>query len=328
MTESFAVPDLTELLSTLRVVTLPLNTKFRGVTQREIALFEGPEGWSEFSPFLEYEAAESSQWLRAAIEFAWMPTPPPLRKMIPVNATLPAVSTEDVEKVLARYGTFGTVKVKVAERGQSLADDVARLARVRELYPDVKLRIDANGAWTILRAREALAQLAEFELEYVEQPCATVEELAELRSEGLGLLIAADESIRKAADPYRVAELEAADLMVVKAQPLGGIERVLKLIEELPLQAVVSSALESSIGLSQGLALAAAPPELNYASGLGTATLFAQDIVTEPLLMCDGMLELRRPVPDAALLGKHQSTPEREAWWRERITDCYSLLSN
>ena len=175
-------PPLADILSTLRVVALPLATRFRGIDTREAALFEGPEGWTEFSPFVEYDDEEASTWLAAAIEFGWMPQPAALRGEIPVNATVPAVDAASVPQVLARFDGCRTAKVKVAEPGQRLADDVARVRGVREvLGVEGRVRIDANGGWNVDEAERALHALAEFDLEYGEQPCATVDELAELR---------------------------------------------------------------------------------------------------------------------------------------------------
>ena len=221
---TFSRPPLAELVASVHVVDLPLATQFRGVDRREAALMEGPEGWSEFSPFLEYDPPEAATWLAAAIDFAYEPQPPSHRAAIPVNATVPAVAAEDAAAVLARYGSCRTAKVKVAERGQTRADDVARVAAVREaMGPEGRIRVDANAGWNVDEAERAIHELAEFDLEYVEQPCASIEELAELRRRlrTWDVPIAADESVRKATDPIAVARAGAADLLVVKAQPLG-----------------------------------------------------------------------------------------------------------
>ena len=229
------LPPLGDLLAGMRVVSLPLRVRFRGVEHREAALVEGPAGWGEFAPFLEYGAAESSRWLAAAVEAAWEGFPEPVRSEVPVNATLPAVAPDQVAAVLARYDGCRTVKVKVAERGQSLADDLDRVAAVRDLVgPDVRIRVDANGGWDVDQALAALGALAAYGLEYAEQPCPTVEELAELRRRlarsHLDVPVAADESIRKAEDPLRVAREGAADLVVVKVAPLGGVRRALEIV--------------------------------------------------------------------------------------------------
>ncbi|MBM7463931.1 o-succinylbenzoate synthase [Microbacterium dextranolyticum] len=322
-------PSLDTLLRTAHVVSLPLVTRFRGVDLREAVLWEGPEGWTEFSPFLEYEDAEAAVWLAAAIDFGWASTPSPRRATVPVNATVPAVAPEEVAAVLARFDGCRTAKVKVAERGQRLADDVARVRAVRAaMGPEGRVRIDANGGWNLDEAERALHALAEFDLEYVEQPCASVDELADLRARAADwdIPIAADESVRKASDPLAVARAGAADLLVVKAQPLGGVARAASIVAEAGLPAVVSSALDTSIGLSMGVALAAALPELPYDCGLGTASLLAADVTTRPLRPRGGVLPVERIEPDAALLRRHAATPERRRWWLARVERCAALL--
>ncbi|MBX3094654.1 MAG: o-succinylbenzoate synthase [Cryobacterium sp.] len=323
------LPALDELLSAARVVVLPLSTRFRGVDEREVLLLRGPEGWSEFSPFTEYPDAEAATWLRAAIEFGWFETPPLLRELIPVNATLPAVGPEAVAEVLDRFGPCRSVKVKVAERGQSRADDVARVRAAREyLGPEGRIRLDANGAWSLDEAEASIHALAEFDLEYVEQPCATVAELAGLRRrvKYLGIPIAADESVRKADDPLAVARAGAADVLVIKAQPLGGIRHALAIVAEAGLPVVVSSALDSSVGLSMGAHLAASVPTLEFDCGLGTAALLASDVTARPLRPAGGAIPVRRVEVDDALLDEHRADPERDAWWRDRLRRCHALL--
>ena len=322
-------PALHELLDTARVVALPLATRFRGIDVREALLFEGPEGWAEFSPFPEYDDAEASTWLAAAIEDSRMPRPAARRELIAVNATVPAVAAADVPAVLARFDGCRTAKVKVAEPGQLLADDVARVRAVREaMGPEGRVRVDANGAWNVDEAERALHALAEFDLEYAEQPCATVDELAELRRrvKYMGMPIAADESVRKAADPLAVARAGAADLLVIKAQPLGGVRRALEIVAEAGLPAVVSSALDTSVGLSMGVALAAALPQLDYDCGLGTASLFIADVADPPLIPRHGSLAVGRVTPDAALLDAHAASADRRQWWLDRLARCYEVL--
>ncbi|MGI6878719.1 o-succinylbenzoate synthase [Microbacterium sp. gxy059] len=326
-----AVPALAEILDTLRVVSLPLATRFRGVTRREAALFAGPEGWAEFSPFLEYAPDEAATWLRAAIDFAWNPQPEPRRDRIRVNATMPAVDAARVPEILARFDGCRTVKIKVAERGQVLADDIARVRAVREqLGPEGRIRVDANAGWNVDEAERALHALSEFDLEYAEQPCASVEELAEIRTRlaDWDIPVAADESVRKADDPLAVARAGAADVLVVKAQPLGGARRALDIVERAGLPAVVSSAIDTSVGLAQGAHLAAALPELAHDCGLGTASLLAADVTGEPLSAESGAIPVRRVEPDPALLDRHAAPPERRAWWIERVGACHALLSS
>ncbi len=324
------IPDIADLLPRTRVVTLPLGTRFRGVELREAAIIEGPEGWTEFSPFLEYDDAESATWLAAAIEFGWAALDEPLRDRIPVNATVPAIPAVDVPRILGRFDGCRTAKVKVAERGQTLADDIARVRAVRAaLGPEGRIRIDANGAWNLDEAERALHALAEFDLEYVEQPCETVDELADLRQRisHMGIPIAADESVRTAEDPLAVARAGAADLLVVKAQPLGGVTRTLSIVRATGLPAVVSSALDTSVGLSMGAALAARLPALEFDCGLGTAALLAADVTRAPLTPQNGSIPAARVDVDRALLDEHAASPERSAWWHERIRRCHALLA-
>lgn len=326
------VPALDDLLAAARVVAIPLRVRFRGVTAREALLLRGPAGWGEFAPFVEYGDAEAARWLAAAIEAAWLGFPAPVRASVPVNATVPAVSGDAVAGVLGRFDGCRTAKVKVAEAGQSLADDVARVARVREVMgPGALLRVDANGGWPVAQAREAVRRLAAYDLEYVEQPCSGVEELAELRGalarDGLAVLIAADESIRKAADPLRVRELGAADVIVVKVAPLGGVRSALRIVADCGLPAVVSSALDTSVGIAAGVALAGALPELRHACGLGTVELLAGDVAAEPLVPVAGELPVRRVAPDPELLARWAAPPERDLWWRARLSRCHALLT-
>ena len=322
-------PPLADLTATARVVALPLATRFRGVDVREALLFEGPRGWSEFSPFAEYDDAEAATWLAAAIDFGWNAPPAPLRDQVPVNATVPAVAAAEVPGVLARYDGCRTAKVKTAQRGQVLADDVARVRAVRDvLGPEGRVRIDANGGWNVDEAERAVHALAQFDLEYVEQPCESVEELAELRRrvKHMGIPIAADESVRKAADPLAVARSGAADVLVVKAQPLGGVGRALRIVRQAGLPAVVSSALDTSVGLAMGVALAAALPELEHDCGLGTASLFTADVADPPLAPRAGMLPVTRVTPDPARLDELAASADRRSWWLDRLARCHALL--
>jgi O-succinylbenzoate synthase len=329
------LPPLDELLAGLRVVALPMRVRFRGVEVREAALFEGPLGWGEFSPFLEYPPAEASRWLAAAVEAAYVGWPAPVREVVPVNATVPAVGPEEVAGVLARFEGATTAKVKVAERGQSLRDDLSRVAAVREaMGPDGRIRVDANGGWDVREATDALGRLAAYRLEYAEQPCATVTELRELRlalaRAGTDVLVAADESIRKAEDPLLVARLEAADLVVVKVAPLGGVRRALDLVAECGLPAVVSSALDTSVGMAAGVALAGALPELRHACGLGTVALLGGDVARVPLLPRGGVLPVGASGATAAdpeLLDRWAAPAERVQWWQQRVRDCWSARS-
>ncbi|QAY72277.1 O-succinylbenzoate synthase [Agromyces protaetiae] len=324
------LPPLADLLATARVVALPLVTRFRGIDIREALVFEGPEGWTEFSPFVEYDDDEASAWLEASIDFGWRKPPAPLRDAIRVNATVPAVDPDSVAAVLARFPGCRTAKVKVAGAGTTLQQDVARVRAVREaLGPEGRVRLDANGGWNVDEAEHAIHAMCEFDLEYVEQPCATVFELAEIgiRTKYLGIPIAADESVRRAADPLFVAEAGAADLLVIKAQPLGGVHRALSIIDAAGLPVNVSSALDTSIGLAMGAHLAAAVPSLEYDCGLGTASLLAADVTGSPLFPENGSIPVRRVVPDPVLLDRHEADDERAAWWLARLERVYEVLA-
>ncbi|MFD6817089.1 o-succinylbenzoate synthase [Microbacterium sp. NPDC059771] len=322
------IPPLAELLDTARVVALTMHTRFRGVDTREALLFEGPEGWAEFSPFVEYDDAEAATWLAAAIDYAWRAQPAPVRDRIGVNATVPAVEPGRVPEVLGRFPGCRTAKVKVAEPGQLLADDVARVRAVREaMGPEGRVRIDANGLWNVDEAEHAVHALAEYDLEYIEQPCATVPELAELRTrvKYMGIPVAADESIRKSDDPLAVARAGAADIVVIKAQPLGGVTHALQIVTAAGLPAVVSSALDTAVGLSQGAALAAALPSLGFDCGLGTGSLFLDDVAD--LRPVDGAIPVGRVTPDADALTRLAAADERREWWLARLARCHHELA-
>ncbi|AGZ52112.1 o-succinylbenzoate synthase [Mycobacterium kansasii] len=316
-------PALADVLDRVHVVALPMRVRFRGITTREVALIDGPAGWGEFGPFPEYQPREAAAWLASAVEGAYREPPPPRRDRIPINATVPAVAAAEVPQVLARFPGARTAKVKVAEPGQSLADDVARVNAVRQLVPTV--RVDANGGWSVTEAAEAAAALtADGPLEYLEQPCATVTELAELRRR-IDVPIAADESIRKADDPLAVAGAGAADIAVLKVAPLGGVSALLDIAAQLDIPVVISSALDSAVGIGQGLTAAAALPELRHACGLGTGRLFVED-VTDPVMPVEGTLAVGPVTPDPARLQALAASPDRRQWWIDRIRACYPLL--
>jgi o-succinylbenzoate synthase len=316
-------PTCEELLDRLHVVALPMRVRFRGITTREVCLIEGPAGWGEFGAFVEYGAAEAAAWLASAIEGAYRQPPPVRRDRIPINATVPAVAAAQVPEVLARFPGARTAKVKVAEPGQTLADDIDRVNAVRELVATV--RVDANGGWTVEQAARAAAALtADGPLEYLEQPCASVDELAELRRR-IDVPIAADESIRKAGDPLAVVRAHAADIAVLKVAPLGGISALLDIAAQIDVPVVVSSALDSAVGIAAGLTAAAALPQLRHACGLGTGGLFVED-VAEPAVPVDGHLAVGPVTPDPARLDALSAPPERRKWWIDRVKACYPLL--
>nr|WP_144016800.1 o-succinylbenzoate synthase [Beutenbergia cavernae] len=307
----------------LLVYSTPLRQRFRGIDVRDGVLLRGDAGWGEFSPFWDYDADTSRPWLAAAREAADVGWPTPLRDRVPVNVTIPAVGPDDAARLVRESGGCRTAKVKVAEPGQDVAQEQARLEAVRDaLGPEGAVRIDANAAWDLGTALDRLPLLdrAAGGLEYAEQPCAAVADLAALRRRQ-HVPIAADESIRRAADPMAVRRADAADVVVLKVQPLGGVRACLRLAEEVGLPVVVSSALESSVGIAAGVALAAALPELPYACGLATVHLFERDAVADPLLPTDGALDVRRVVPRAASsagLGADDATARR---WRARLAE-------
>lgn len=304
------------------VFRVPMRTRFRGTTVREGVLLRGSAGWGEFSPFLEYPPAVAAPWLRAAVEAAEHGWPAPVRALVPVNVTIPAVDPATAHR-LALEGGCRTAKVKVAEPGQSLDDDVARVEAVTDaLGPGGRVRVDANGGWDVATAEVAIRALdrAAVELEYVEQPCATVEELAAVRRR-VDVPIAADESIRRAEDPYRVRALGAADVAVLKVQPLGGVRACLRIAEEIGIPVVVSSALETSVGIAAGVALAAALPELPFACGLATVQLLTADVTTTPLLPVDGCLRATLPEVDPGRLAALAAPPDRVAHWEARLSE-------
>jgi O-succinylbenzoate synthase len=326
----FEKPAIADLLGAARVVSVPMRVKFRGVHHREAVLFEGSHGWTEWSPFLEYEDEEAAIWLRAALEFGFSETPRMSMSAININATLAAVSAEQVEEQLSAFGHFRTVKIKVAEPGQSIADDLARVRRVHELHPEVAIRLDANGGFDVETAIELAKELAleSINLQYFEQPVKTIGELAEVRLKlaRIGIKVAADESVRKVSDPLAVANANAADVLVIKAQPLGGIRSALEITREAKLPVTVSSALETSVGISMGLHLAAALDVESFDAGLGTVALLADDVCDEPFIAENGLLYVKRAVASETKLAQLAADSERTDWWRARLERCYNLI--
>ncbi|RMB58457.1 o-succinylbenzoate synthase [Tessaracoccus antarcticus] len=312
------------------VFDIPLTTRFRGITRRQGILLEGPRGWAEWSPFPEYDDIESASWLCAALEAATTDWPRALRDEVPVNAIVPALPPA-AAAARVRASGCSTAKVKVAERGETLEDDIARVAAVREvLGKDGRIRVDANGGWDLQQAATAIAELAPFGLEYAEQPCQDVESLAALRrvlsARGIAVPIAADESIRRAGDPLRVRDAGAADIAILKVQPLGGVRRCLELAEVLGMPVVVSSALETSVGLRAGVALAAALPSLDHACGLETGSLLLDDVTTVPLRARHGRLPVEDFVVDPEALLRTRADDDVALWWLERLRRVAALL--
>jgi O-succinylbenzoate synthase len=314
---------LDDLLATLRVISLPTRTNFRGVTYREVALMLGPQGWGEFSPFLEYDDTECAPWLASAIEAATVARPARLRDAIAINGTIPELNDKkEIEALMQTYPGATTFKVKV---GSNLSEDIARIVRVRTLAPKAAIRVDVNGLWSV---DEALTSLyAYYEeigpIEYVEQPCATIEELRELKSKiKIPLRIAADEIIRKAPDPFKVELTDAADIVMLKVQPLGGIERSLDIAAHHGLPVVVSSALESAIGIEYGLDLAASIKDLTFDCGLATGSLMADDVAEHKIL--DGKIALGQISPQ---LDGLDVSSDRLQWWKNRIMRVGKLIA-
>ena len=305
-----------QLLDTLRVIALPMKTKFRGITVREVALIKGPHGWGEFSPFLEYDDAESAPWLASAIEAATTPKPKLYRTSVAINGTIPALNEPaDLKRVVDSFPGVTSFKVKV---GNDLAEDLARVNVIRNLQPQAKIRIDVNGLWSVGQAEAFLSAVGD--IEYVEQPCATIEELRELKSR-TSVKIVGDEVLRKAADPFAIDFTGAIDYLMLKVQPLGGIKRAHALAEHHNLPVVVSSALESAIGINYGLTLAASFETMNFNCGLGTGSLLAADVAQLPIV--DGKMEITEFEPQLAGL---DVASDRFEWWKNRIMRTAELL--
>ena len=310
------------LLETMRVVALPTKTNFRGISVREVALFQGEYGWGEFSPFLEYDYKESAPWLMCGIEAATKPAPKLYRTSVKVNGTIPALNNSaDIEGIVESFPGVQTFKVKV---GENLAEDIARLAKVRSLRPKAKMRIDVNGTWSVQEAVTNLRAIYENigSLEYVEQPCGSVDELRELKEKlKVDIKIAGDEVLRKASDPFAVDLKGAIDILMLKVQPLGGIARAHKLAEHHKLPVVISSALESAVGINYGLQLAASFPEMNFDCGLGTGSLLSANVADLPIV--NGEIQITEVEPDFAGL---EVAPERYEWWKNRVMKTAELL--
>ena len=305
-----------QLLDTLRVIALPMKTSFRGITVREVALFKGEYGWGEFSPFLEYDDAEASHWLASAIEAATTPKPQLFRTSVAVNGTIPALNeVNELQAIVESFPGVMSFKVKV---GANLAEDLARINVVRHLRPAAKIRVDVNGLWTVDQAEEFLSLVGE--VEYVEQPCATLDELRELKKRS-SVKIVGDEILRKANNPFDINLDGAVDYLMLKVQPLGGIKRAHAIAEHHKLPVVVSSALESAVGINYGLMLAASFKEINFDCGLGTGSLLAKDVATLPIV--DGKIEITEFEPQ---LDGLDVAADRFEWWKNRIMRTAELL--
>jgi O-succinylbenzoate synthase len=304
------------LLKSLRVVALPMKTSFRGITVREVALIKGEYGWGEFSPFLEYDDAESAPWLASAIEAATQPKPKLYRTAIAVNGTIPALNDkEELERVVNSFPGVTTFKVKV---GSNVDEDIARINALRALRPNAKFRIDANGLLSVEQAVSLLQLVGD--IEYIEQPCATIEELRELKKQ-INVKIVGDEVLRKAKDPFAIDLSGVVDYLMLKVQPLGGIKRAHQLAAHHKLPVVVSSALESAVGISYGLTLAASFEDMNFDCGLGTGSLLAKNVAELPIV--DGKIQISDVVPNFEGL---DVSADRYEWWKNRIMRTSELL--
>ncbi len=314
--------ELPKIFADFTVVSIPTRTNFRGINFREAALFQGPEGWSEFSPFLEYGPTESKTWLTAAIEGAYRPWPAAVRTEIEVNATLPRVSADQVAQLLNRFPGCKTVKIKVND----FVTDSNLIEATLDHIPDAKIRLDVNGGWTL---QEALLNLHDYHLrfgkvfEYVEQPCLDLSDLKKLKAE-IPIKIAVDESIRKYLNSDMGELRDCADIAIIKWAPSGGIAAAKELIMQIGLPTVVSSALDTGIGISHNVALASSLTELPYACGLGTVALLVDDIVSPALIPHEGKLRRERVVPDSALLHKYRATEDRQIWWQDRVLEIWN----
>ena len=305
------------LLDTLRVVALPTKTNFRGITVREVALFKGEQGWAEFSPFVEYDDQESAAWLACAIEAATAPKPHLYRTHVAVNGTIPALNDESaLQRIIESFPGVSTFKVKV---GTDVSDDLRRLDYVRRLRPNAAIRIDVNGLWSVDEAEMFLNSIGP--IEYVEQPCATIEELRELKKR-VDVKIVGDEVLRKSIDPFAVDLTGAVDYLMLKVQPLGGIKRAHALAAHHNLPVVVSSALESAVGINYGLMLAASFEEMRFECGLGTGSLLATNVAELPII--DGKIEISDVNPT---LDGLDVSAERFEWWKNRIMRTAELLN-
>lgn len=304
------------LLDSLRVVALPTKTNFRGINNREVALFKGEYGWAEFSPFLEYGDDECAPWLSCAIEAATKPKPKLFRDKINVNGTIPAINgANEISAIVDLFPGVKSFKIKV---GENTEQDLVRINTVRSLRPDSAIRVDVNGAWSVDQAVSFLNLAGE--IEYVEQPCESIEELRELKKR-IDVKIAGDEIIRKALDPFAVDLNGAVDILMLKAQPLGGIKRIHDLIDHHRLPVVVSSALESAIGINYGLVLAGSIDHLEYVCGLATGSLLVKNVANIPIV--NGQMEISSPTPNFEGL---DVSKERFDWWKNRIMRTAELI--
>jgi O-succinylbenzoate synthase len=306
--------QLEDVLTSLQVIELPLRSKFRGLTKREVALFKGNNGWAEFSPFIEYGDQESKNWFNSAVEAATVNFAKN-RETIAVNGTIPEINNEkEISDLVNAFANVKSFKIKVGDNSEN---DLARIKLVSKLAPNASIRIDVNGEWKLQEAIQRIKEIQEVvALEYVEQPVKSIPEMRNLKAK-VNVKIAVDEALRKSNAPLELDLSEAADILVLKVAPLGGIAKALEITERHRLPVVVSSALESAVGITHGLRLAAALPDLQYASGLATGKLFSEDVAQHEIK--DGYMQVATPEIDEEKLARFKASQERLEWWRERI---------
>ncbi|MFT4148294.1 MAG: o-succinylbenzoate synthase [Micrococcaceae bacterium] len=315
---------LSEIMETLHIVSLKLEVPFRNITTREIALWEGPSGWAEFPPFLEYTPTQCVPWFQSALEASHGPLFKAEHDFIPVNGTIPAISATEVPDVIKLFPGVKAFKIKVAQRGQTLHDDLARIRAVERAVPEAAIRLDANGGWNYDEANFAIDKLTPFNIEYLEQPVSSLAELQQLTRTS-AIPLAADESIRLADDAKKVIAENVADVLILKVAPLGGVQKVKELAQTTDKKIVISSALESSIGMHRGaLAAASICPEIPC--GLGTVALLKHDICNQPLLADEGYISTTARTPDPVLLTKFSASPQRRNWWKQRIEAVHAII--
>jgi o-succinylbenzoate synthase len=339
-----AFPSLAELQESAHPFTLTLRARFRGVTQRQGLLLSGPVGWGEFAPFDDHDDIAAARWLAAAIEAGWQGWPAPVRTQVPVNLIVPATSAA-LASAMVRENAEATgctiVKVKVADAVTSAEADIERVAAVRRALDDVfgsgvgRIRVDANGAWEIDDAVASLAVLDDVAggLEYAEQPARSLDACAAIR-ERSAVAIAVDEAVRLAADPLDHDLHEriraAADIVVVKAIPLGGVGIALDVVRRLGMTVVVSGSLDSSIGIASGVRLAASVPTLSHACGLGTGLLLATDLVEHTLIPSRGVIDVdaiaTEPATEHLAAADSAMGAQDRQRWMDRLAAAYRAL--
>jgi O-succinylbenzoate synthase len=325
------VTQLRDLLASAVPFALPLTRTFRGLDVREGLLVQGPFGWGEFAPFDDYSDEAAARWLNAAMEAALMERPAAVRDSILVNAIIPMCDANDAALMTREAMARGCMTIKVKVGSADLADDIARIAAIREvLGPTGAIRIDANASWSLDGAVTALLELECFGLEYAEQPCASADLRALRRRTSVPLAI--DEGIRHSRDLDSLGRelAESADVAILKPQTLGGVAATLRLAERVrdlaSMPVVISGSLDTSVGLSAVVAAAAAVPDLPFASGLGTGVLLSDDVVDTPLIPVDGRIAVGRVVPDESALARAHArvAPERRDFWRQRLTRAWA----